>query len=68
MIGLLCNYNSCFYSVKPFLISGSCKKESAEDHTDLIETALNVIKHSDVLSNVQVVSIASDGEARLKLI
>jgi hypothetical protein len=63
-IGLLCNDNSRFYSAKPFLISGSCKKESAEDHADLIETALNAIKNSNVLSNARVVSIASDGEAR----
>ncbi|KAF8262083.1 hypothetical protein EI94DRAFT_1773276 [Lactarius quietus] len=63
VIGLLCN-NSRFYSAKPFLISGSCKKESAEDHLTLIQTALDVIKGVDALQNTQVVSIASDGEAK----
>jgi hypothetical protein len=59
-IGLLCN-NSRLYCARPFLISGSCKKETAEDHAVLIQTALNAIKS---LSNARVVSIASDGEAR----
>ncbi|KAF8259168.1 hypothetical protein EI94DRAFT_1707336 [Lactarius quietus] len=62
-IGLLCN-NSRFYSAKPFLISGSCKKESAEDHLTLIQTALDAIKDVDALQNTRVVSIASDGEAK----
>ncbi|KAF8265196.1 hypothetical protein EI94DRAFT_1787602 [Lactarius quietus] len=59
VIGLLCN-NSRFYSAKPFLISGSCKKESAEDHLTLIQTALDAIKGVDALQNTRVVSIASD--------
>ncbi|KAH9003694.1 hypothetical protein EDB86DRAFT_2798425 [Lactarius hatsudake] len=62
-IGILCN-NSRFYSAKPFLISGSCKKETAEDHAILIQTALDAIKLSKALSNARVVSIASDGEAK----
>jgi hypothetical protein len=62
-IGLLCN-NSRFYSAKPFLISGSCKKESAEDHATLIQMALDALKGVNALSNVRVVSIASDSEAR----
>ncbi|KAF8265191.1 hypothetical protein EI94DRAFT_1772435 [Lactarius quietus] len=63
VIGLLCN-NSRFYSAKPFLISGSCKKESAEDHLTLIQTALDAIKGVDALQNTRVVSIASDSEAK----
>ncbi|KAH9011001.1 hypothetical protein EDB84DRAFT_1681136 [Lactarius hengduanensis] len=62
-IGILCN-NSRLYSAKPFLISGSCKKETAEDHAILIQTALDAIKLSKALSNARVVSIASDGEAK----
>ncbi|KAH9005732.1 hypothetical protein EDB86DRAFT_2795608 [Lactarius hatsudake] len=62
-IGLLCK-NSRFYSAKPFLISGSCKRETAEDHAKLIQTALNAIKTVNTLSNARVVSIASDGEAK----
>ncbi|KAH9021614.1 hypothetical protein EDB85DRAFT_2278387 [Lactarius pseudohatsudake] len=62
-IGLLCK-DSRFYSAKPFLISGSCKRETAEDHAKLIQTALNAIKAVNTLSNARVVSIASDGEAK----
>ncbi|KAH8976414.1 hypothetical protein EDB86DRAFT_2840993 [Lactarius hatsudake] len=62
-IGLLCK-NSRFYSAKLFLISGSCKRETAEDHAKLIQTALNAIKTVNTLSNARVVSIASDGEAK----
>ncbi|KAH9165187.1 hypothetical protein EDB89DRAFT_1858599 [Lactarius sanguifluus] len=62
-ISLLCK-NSRFYSAKPFLISGSCKRETAEDHAKLIQMALNAIKTVNTLSNAQVVSIASDGEAK----
>ena len=42
-IGLLCN-NSRLYCAKLFLISGSCKKETAEDHASLIQTALVTIQ------------------------
>ncbi|KAH9003649.1 hypothetical protein EDB86DRAFT_2826236 [Lactarius hatsudake] len=62
-ISLLCK-NSRFYSAKPFLISGSCKRETAEDHAKLIQTALNAIKTVNTLSNARVVSIASDGKAK----
>ncbi|KAH9072764.1 hypothetical protein EDB83DRAFT_2312940 [Lactarius deliciosus] len=53
-----------FYSAKLFLISGNCKRETAEDHTKLIQMALNVIKTVNTLSNAWVVSIASDGEVK----
>ncbi|KAH9013987.1 hypothetical protein EDB85DRAFT_1876665 [Lactarius pseudohatsudake] len=62
-IGLLCK-NSRFYCAKPFLISGSCKRETAEDHAKLIQTALSAIKAVNTLSNARVVSIASDGKAK----
>ncbi|KAI9433400.1 hypothetical protein H4582DRAFT_1819930 [Lactarius indigo] len=62
-IGILCS-NPKLYSAKPFLVSGSCKKEAAEDHASLIQTALNAIKDTKALWNARVVSIASDGEAK----
>ncbi|KAH8991292.1 hypothetical protein EDB92DRAFT_1995091 [Lactarius akahatsu] len=62
-IGILCS-NSRLYSAKPFLVSGSCKKETAEDHASLIQTTLNAIKDTKALSDARVVSIASDGEAK----
>ncbi|KAH9047051.1 hypothetical protein EDB84DRAFT_1557861 [Lactarius hengduanensis] len=62
-IGILCS-NSRLYCARPFLISGSCKKETAEDHAVLIQTALNAINQLKALSNARVVCIASDGEAR----
>ncbi|KAH8987653.1 hypothetical protein EDB92DRAFT_1933085 [Lactarius akahatsu] len=63
VIGLLCK-NSRFYCAKLFLISGSCKRETAEDHAKLIQMALSAIKAVNTLSNAQVVSIASDGEVK----
>ncbi|KAH8989846.1 hypothetical protein EDB83DRAFT_2480927 [Lactarius deliciosus] len=62
-IGILCS-NSRLYSAKPFLVSGSCKKETAEDHASLIQTTLNAIKDTRALSDARIVSIASDGEAK----
>ncbi|KAH9016179.1 hypothetical protein EDB85DRAFT_2156121 [Lactarius pseudohatsudake] len=62
-IGILCS-NSRLYCARPFLISGSCKKETTEDHAVLIQTALNAINQLKALSNACVVCIASDGEAR----
>ncbi|KAH8995049.1 hypothetical protein EDB86DRAFT_2804872 [Lactarius hatsudake] len=62
-IGLLCN-NSKLYCARPFLISGSCKRECAEDHAVLLQTALDAINHLRPHTHVRVVSIASDGEAR----
>ena len=62
-IGLLCS-NSRLYCVRPFLISGSYKKESAEDHAVLIQTALNAINQLKTLCNIHVVCIALDGEAK----
>ena len=63
-IGLLCSNSTRLYCARPFLISGSCKKESTEDHAVLIQTALNAINHLKALCNAHVVSIASDGEAK----
>jgi hypothetical protein len=64
-VGLLCS-NSRLYCARPFLISGSCKKESAEDHAVLIQTALSAINQLKALANLNtcVVCIASDGEAK----
>ncbi|KAH9031978.1 hypothetical protein EDB84DRAFT_1588501 [Lactarius hengduanensis] len=62
-IGLLCK-NARFYSAKLFLISGSCKRETTEDHAKLIQMALTVIKAMNTLSNAWVISITSDGKAK----
>ena len=47
-----------------FLISSSCKRESAEDHAILLQTALDAIQHLRPQTHAQVVSIASDSKAR----
>ncbi|KAF8263204.1 hypothetical protein EI94DRAFT_1773013 [Lactarius quietus] len=62
-IGLHCT-NLRLYCARPFLISGSCKKESAKDHAVLIQMALNAINQVEALRNAHIVSIASDGEAK----
>jgi len=51
------------YSARPILISGSCKCESAKDHTALLQTVLNATNNNQDLARVRVISLASDGES-----
>lgn len=46
------------------LISGSCKRENAKDHTALLQAALDATNHSQNLTRLRVISLASDGESR----
>ena len=47
----------------PILISGSCKCETAKDHTILIQTVLDAAINNQNLTRLQVISLASDGES-----
>lgn len=49
-----------FYSARPILISGSCKRETGIQHAALISTALSASQKS----KLRTISIASDGESR----
>ena len=47
----------------PILVSGSCKCETAKDHTTLIQTVLDAAINNQNLTGLQVISLASDGES-----
>jgi hypothetical protein len=51
---------SCVYSARPVLISGSCKQESELEHAKLIKTTLDGVS----ATKLRIVCIASDGESR----
>lgn len=53
------------YSARINLISGDCKKETAEEHAQyVIQPVLDGIKRTAQQTGIRVVSVASDGEAR----
>ncbi|KAH9074356.1 hypothetical protein EDB83DRAFT_2312676 [Lactarius deliciosus] len=52
-----------WFAVK-FTLHTSCKKERAEDHAILIQTALDAITHLRPHTNIRVVCVVTDGEAR----
>jgi hypothetical protein len=45
-------------------VSGTCKRETAEDHAKVLLTTLHAIDGQKSLTNLRIVSIASDGEAK----
>ena len=45
-------------------MSGDCKRENGEEHSKVIKTVLNGIDSVKANTNLRIVSIASDGEAR----
>lgn len=51
---------TCLYSTRPILISGSCKCETGFQHATLINTGY-LASHK---SRLQMILIASDGESR----
>ncbi|KAJ8518371.1 hypothetical protein ONZ45_g4578 [Pleurotus djamor] len=57
-LGLLSG-DTRFYSARPILVSGSCKRETGWAQSNLIQTCLSATKNQ-----VRVISIASDGESR----
>ena len=55
---------SRLYSVRPAVLSGSCKRETAEAHAHLISTILQGARQTQSLSGVRILCLASDGESR----
>lgn len=62
-LGLLTD-DSRLYSARPVLISGSCHRESAEEHQTVLETTLAAVRSRPALQRVRIVSIDTDGESR----
>ncbi|KZW01881.1 hypothetical protein EXIGLDRAFT_590650, partial [Exidia glandulosa HHB12029] len=51
-------------SARPILISGTCKRESGEQHATVIQTVLNACQRKTDKMHGYVMSAASDGESR----
>ncbi|KAF6746501.1 hypothetical protein DFP72DRAFT_823118 [Ephemerocybe angulata] len=62
-MGILCPDNR-LYSARPILISGDCKKETGAEHAVVLQTVLDGVNQTKATSNLRIVSLASDGEAR----
>ena len=52
------------YGARPILISGSYKRETAEDHAALLRAVLDAANGKKDLTGLRIVSLASDGESR----
>lgn len=52
------------YSARPILLSGSCKRETAKDHTSLLEAVVDATNNKQDMTGLRVISLASDGESR----
>ena len=50
--------------VQPFLISATCKKEMAEQHTNLLQLAWKACDENQSLTNGHVYCLASDGKSQ----
>ncbi len=46
------------------MISGDCKRETGQEHANIIATILDAVKQRKEKTGIRVVSIASDGETR----
>ncbi|EJD51406.1 hypothetical protein AURDEDRAFT_57385, partial [Auricularia subglabra TFB-10046 SS5] len=51
-------------AARPIQISGSCKRESAKEHSTLIATLVEAATSHAKLQNARVLCIATDGEAK----
>ena len=52
------------YSARPILLSGSCKRETANDHTTLLQAVVDATNNKQDMTGLRVISLASDGESR----
>lgn len=52
------------YAARPFIISGTCKREDAEEHAKLLKRAIVAVRSHIRESGGKLYSISSDGESR----
>ncbi|KAF6747646.1 hypothetical protein DFP72DRAFT_821447 [Ephemerocybe angulata] len=62
-VGILSKENR-LYSSRIVLISADCKKETGPEHARVLQTVLDGLDDVKPTTNLRIVSIASDGEAR----
>lgn len=61
---ILCGDNRQ-YTARPFLISGTCKREDVAKHTTLLELAIRCFKQSpSVPTSLRLYCVASDGDSK----
>ena len=52
------------YPGRPILVSGDCKRETGEEHAQLIQTVIDGVDSLKDTTKLRIVSLASDGETR----
>ena len=52
------------YAVRPFIISGTCKRESVAQHRDLLQTAVKAVDTVVVPRGLRLYFIGTDGDSR----
>lgn len=62
-MGILCE-DAALNSARPIQLSGSCKRESAEEHLPILQDTLTALRRTRDSTRMRIVSLASDGEAR----
>ncbi|KDR66334.1 hypothetical protein GALMADRAFT_80973, partial [Galerina marginata CBS 339.88] len=60
-LGILCE-NSRIYPARVILISGDCKRETGEEHANILQTTLDAVDSKREFIDVRVACLASDGE------
>ena len=64
-IGVLSS-EPCEYAVRTIMFSGTCKRETSEEHARIVKTVLEACNRQKARNNAiyRTVCIASDGEAK----
>ncbi|KAF9042843.1 hypothetical protein BDZ89DRAFT_1201584 [Hymenopellis radicata] len=62
-LGILTD-NTRIYGARPILVSGTCKRETSEEHVKVLQTVLDAVDSKKEETKLRVVSIASDGETK----
>ena len=52
------------YGSQPFVISGTCKREKADPHAELIKNIIAAWKKEEAMIGPPLYCVASDGESR----
>lgn len=65
-VGALCllSDDKHLNSARLILVSGTCKRESGQEHAHIIQTLIDAIKRQQTTTTIRTISIASDGETK----
>jgi len=62
-LSILCKDNR-LYSAWPILVSGDCKRESGQQHAEVVRKVLKGVDNLKEKTKIRITSLASDGETR----